>query len=48
MSLMSWGMYPKIKNTVFKFDKKRHSGKSSTNMISSSLTVMEEVMVIVL
>ena len=22
MSLMSWGMYPKIKNTVFKFDKK--------------------------
>ena len=23
MSLMSWGMYPKIKNTVFKFDKKK-------------------------
>ena len=22
MSLMSWGMYPKVKNTVFKFDKK--------------------------
>jgi len=23
MSLMSWGMYPKIKNTVFKFDKNK-------------------------
>ena len=23
MSLMSWGMYPKIKNTVFKFDKRK-------------------------
>jgi decaprenylphospho-beta-D-ribofuranose 2-oxidase len=23
MSLMSWGMYPKIKNTVFNFDKKK-------------------------
>ena len=23
MSLMSWGMYPKIKNTVFKFNKKK-------------------------
>ena len=23
MSFMSWGMYPKVKNTVFKFDKKK-------------------------
>ena len=23
MSLVSWGMYPKIKNTVFKFDNKK-------------------------
>ena len=23
MSFMSWGMYPKIKNTIFKFDKKK-------------------------
>ena len=23
MSFMSWGMYPKVKNNIFKFDKKK-------------------------